>query len=839
MSVEMVELVVKAPEPVRPAGILQQNRVFLDFFWDLAKPDQEVRLKAVEDLIQYLRSNNKADELEYTFKRLVDGLAHTRETARPGFSLALGQVSAHDRQTYFTSQCVYVHPAGQIPEEVFEEVLLSALQTDLASAFSTPEQMQLLLVALQRFPQTLKPKKLKKLLGSTTIINADNIPKLTEVLKKAAHSVKKECVLPAVVLDLLKLSLKEDSFQLFWNKAIVEGMLKQQSGPTHYLSFRLLGSALPLLSVEQLKEVLSGDVMTHYGEHVVSAQKPDRFKLAPEMDTYVSDFLQNCQDSEKQLVVMVAFSSLTNMGYPVVPSVWRVVQHLQPAALQDYVDWLKSMFVQPQLDKLLDFSTRKQKDNQEGKEEKENSIFRLRKWIVSRLTSIIDNHHVKKQEDLVMDVARFVFFHALFSAKKASADVAETKVKLSVPIDEKTRGVLVTDSAEGAAVNQKRAMGVTADGTMWIYHLVQYAQVLLTQPKSIQSSQPFSPEQRQAWDSMLESVASLKKKSKKDQTAESSAFQQLFLLVGMHLFKVRHPTREHEPEWVEVMVDILLSLLSQPSRHIRQVCKTVFSSICPHVTAAALTAILDVSNTHKVLLCERATEEDGSSDEDLDDDAMMEMDKKMSVLFSEQKKKTQAKKDEKTKLLKEKTLVRDFKIKVLDLIEVFVARQAGSPLVLSLVEPLLALIDRGMSSGSNQQEQDFLRRAADIFRNQLCRSKVYCKTVGDRQGELHDLLDKMMSKTQKLSDSSVGLYYFSASLYVVKVLRGAPPAADAKEEQTDEKAAENEVCLPQTDRCVTFVSIHPPNQNKQEQQMNRLVAVWDVFPTLKVNMVET
>lgn len=54
---------------------------------------------------------------------------------------------------------------------------MSALQTDLASAFNTPEQLQLLLVALQRFPQALKPKKLKKLLGSSTIINAENIPK--------------------------------------------------------------------------------------------------------------------------------------------------------------------------------------------------------------------------------------------------------------------------------------------------------------------------------------------------------------------------------------------------------------------------------------------------------------------------------------------------------------------------------------------------------------------------------------------------------------------------------------------------------------------------------------
>lgn len=59
---------------------------------------------------------------------------------------------------------------------------------------------------------------------------------------------------------------------------------------------------------------------------------------------------------------------------------------------------------------------------------------------------------------------------------------------------------LAEDSAEGAPVNQKRALGVTADGTMWIYHLVQYAQDLLNQPKCVQKNQPFSPEQRQAWD---------------------------------------------------------------------------------------------------------------------------------------------------------------------------------------------------------------------------------------------------------------------------------------------------------------------------------------------------
>uniref|UniRef100_A0A8C7T7T0 Myb-binding protein 1A-like protein n=1 Tax=Oncorhynchus mykiss TaxID=8022 RepID=A0A8C7T7T0_ONCMY len=937
MHVDMGEI---ENEPVRPKitdakGILQQNREFLDFFWDIAKPEQEIRLKAIENLIQYLKTSEKTDELTYTLKRLVDGLAHTREAARPGFSLALGQVlsvfeeiplrTAFDqikekhnlakklirnaafgnffgvlalsqstrlpKEPQVVLECVQllqslsqyrehlrdlprktmVDILSETSEEVFEEVLLGALQTDLSSAFSTPEQLQLLLVAMQKFPQVLKPKKLKKLLGTSTIITMDNIPKLTDVLKMAARSVKKDRLLPAVALDLLQISLREDNFELFWRETIINGMLKDQPGPTHYLSYRLLGSALPLLTLAQLKQVLNGEVMRTYGEHVVSAQLPDRFKFAPEMETYVGDFLQGCDDPEKQLAVMVAFSLLTNQGYPVVPSFWRVVQHLQPTALQSYVDWLKDMFLNPRLDSCLDFSTRRQKENQEGGIQRENCIFRLRKWIIPRLTSIAENNQVKREEALVMDVARFVFFHAFFNSKKATPDILETEATLSVPLDEKTRTTLhslsffkkqhinhlplLGDSPEVAARNQRHMQGVMADGSMWIFCLVRYADTLLNQPKYVKSTQPFSPEQRQAWDSMLASVGTLMKKSKKGQTPETSAFQQLFLLVGIHLFKAPEDlvdlmqdlqncmekaqekkskkkkavtgsaaAGEEEPHWAEVVVDILLSLLSQPSRHIRHVCRTVFSNICPHVTARALTSLentvllqssiayiftlrkymyylllqnedesdasdddsdegedeameegSEVDQNFRIELMKvlqnqgaLATEEDGSDDYELDDEAMMKLDGSIAGLFLEQKKKMQAKKDEKDKLKKEKTLVRDFKIKVLDLVEVFLARQGSSPLVLGMVEPLLSVIESGMSSESDQQEQDFLRKAADIFKNQLCRAKQYCKTVGNRQGELHDLLEKLMTKTQKLSDSSVSLYFFSASLYLVK-----------------------------------------------------------------------
>lgn len=70
-----------------------------------------------------------------------------------------------------------------------------------------------------------------------------------------------------------------------------------------------------------------------------------------------------------------------------------------------------------------------------------------------------------------------------------------------------------------------------------------------------------------------------------------------------------------------------------------------------------------ITAREKPLFLFQATE-DGSSDEDLDDEAMMELDKSLAAVFLAQKKKNQAKKDEKTKIQREKTLVRDFKIKV-------------------------------------------------------------------------------------------------------------------------------------------------------------------------------
>ncbi len=56
------------------------------------------------------------------------------------------------------------------------------------------------------------------------------------------------------------------------------------------------------------------------------------------------------------------------------------------------------------------------------------------------------------------------------------------------------------DSPEAERLNSRRILGVKADGSMWIYCVVQYATMLLNQSKYVQSVQTLSSEQRQGWD---------------------------------------------------------------------------------------------------------------------------------------------------------------------------------------------------------------------------------------------------------------------------------------------------------------------------------------------------
>ncbi|XP_011358085.1 myb-binding protein 1A isoform X2 [Pteropus vampyrus] len=963
---------------VRPAdrhGLLKHSREFLDFFWDIAKPEQETRLEATEKLLEYLRTRPVGSEMKYALKRLITGLGVGRETARPCYSLALAQLlqsfediplcsilqqiqEKHDLQkvkkammrpalfanlfgvlALFQSgrlvkdsealmksvkllqalaqhynhlqeqpQKALVDILSEVPEATLQEVLPKVLKADLNSVLGSPEHLELFLLAQQKVPT-----KLEKLMGSVNLFSDENIPRLVTVLKMAATSVKKERKLPAVALDLLRLALQEDKFPRFWKEVVEQGLLKKQFWPASYLCFRLLGAALPLLSKEQLQLVMRGDVIRHYGEHMVTAKFPNQFKFAPEMNEYVGTFLEGCRDDpERQLAVVVAFTSVTNQGLPVVPTFWRVVRSLSASALKGYVAWLRDMFLQPDLDSLVDFSTSNQKKAQDASlHGPERAVYRLRKWIILRMVSIVDSLHLEKEEALIEEVARFCFFHSFFEKKKPTSQIPETEQQFSFPMEGRAREVVSNaffSLLQTLSTQFRQAPEQTQDRQPWTYRLVQFADMLLNHSRNVAPLAPFTTQQRQAWDRMLQTLKELEARSSE---AKATAFQHLLLLVGIHLFKSptescdllgdiqtcikkglgektrrtrSKATNPQEPPWVEVLVEILLALLAQPSHLIRQVARSVFSHICSHLTPRALQLILDVLNPeqsqdeddnvvvtddsekqledeevlaiegqggvgrhmvsngevrlpgtrghpqdktsdsedNKNSESEEESNEEESDEEDRDgdvdpgfreqlmavlqagkalggvdneddeeevgDEAMMALDQNLASLFAEQKLRIQARRDEKNKIQKEKALRRDFQIRVLDLIEVLVTKQPENPLVLELLEPLLNIIRRSMRTSSTKQEQDLLHKTARIFTHHLCRSRHYCHDVGNCVETLYTQVERLVQQASHQADSSISLYYFNASLYLLRVLKGNTADSSICKTQKKEKA---------------------------------------------------
>ncbi|XP_047614450.1 myb-binding protein 1A [Phacochoerus africanus] len=946
--VSPVEVPKTGAGPADRHGLLKHSREFLDFFWDIAKPQQETRLEATEKLLEYLRARPKgSSEMKYALKRLITGLGVGRETARPCYSLALAQLlqsfediplcsilqqiqekynlqkvkkgmmrpalfanlfgvlalfqsgrlvkdsevlmksvkllqvlAQHYNHLQEQPQKALVDILSEVPEAVLQEVLPKVLKTELSSVLGSPEHLELFLLAQQKVP-----KKLEKLMGPVNLFSDENIPRLVTVLKMAATSVKKERKLPAVALDLLRLALQEDKFPWFWKEVVEQGLLKKQFWPASYLCFRLLGAALPLLSKEQLQLVMRGDLIRHYGEHTVTAKLPNHYKFAPEMNQYVEAFLEGCRDdAERQLAMVVAFTSVTNQGLPVMPTFWRVVKLLSPPALQGYVAWLRDMFLQPDLDALVDFSTNNQKKTQDASlHGPERAVFRLRKWIILRLVSIVDCLHAEKEEALTEEVARFCFFHSFFETKKPTSQIPETEQHFSPALESRTREVVsgaFFSLLQTLSTQFRQAPEQAQDRQPWTYRLVQFADMLLSHSRNVVPLTPFTTQQRQAWDRMLKTLKELETHSS-EAKAKATAFQHLLLLVGIHLFKSpaescdllgdiqtcikkslgektrrtrSKATNPQELPWVEVLVEILLSLLAQPSHLMRQVARSVFSHICSHLTPRALQLILDVLNPEEsqdeddnVVVTDDSKEEplgeaedkssddednkgdknseseeesdgeesdeadrdgdvdqgfreqlmavlqagkalgggDGEDDDDeeLGDEAMMALDENLASLFAEQKLRIQARREEKNKLQKEKALRRDFQIRVLDLIEVLVTKQPENPLVLELLEPLLHIIRRSMRTSSAKQEQDLLHKTARIFTHHLCRSRHYCRDVGDRVETVYAQLERLVRQAGQQADSSVALYHFNASLYLLRVLKGSTMDKSAQKEE--------------------------------------------------------
>lgn len=143
--------------------------------------------------------------------------------------------------------------------------------------------------------------------------------------------------------------------------------------------------------------------------------------------------------------------------------------------------------------------------------------------------------------------------------------------------------------------------------------LVHYLDSELVNEAKIQLRVPLSDEVNNVWVEMMALIKKLENNPKIKQAVP--IFHTMELHMGLQLFsepemamnsikdlhscferiekKKKHKS-EDEPEWVEVVVDLMLALLSRGSHLLRSLVGCVFPHVCPMLTATSIHQILDV-----------------------------------------------------------------------------------------------------------------------------------------------------------------------------------------------------------------------------------------------------
>ncbi|XP_065891485.1 myb-binding protein 1A-like protein [Dysidea avara] len=178
-----------------------------------------------------------------------------------------------------------------------------------------------------------------------------------------------------------------------------------------------------------------------------------------------------------------------------------------------------------------------------------------------------------------------------------------------------------------------------------------------------------------------------------------------------------------------------------------------------------------------------SSESEDDNVDDLDDEAMMRVDDALAAAFRARKKSSTTKKNRKgcvvfvpilwshvmlllSLFIDFQQQLMDFRLRVLDLIEIYIRWQSKSLHSLDLVLPLFRLI---MSCSNDTLP--LANRATNIFTKKLCHMKEYPRITEADQAHVFDLLQQLLQAAYKVPTAGQELIT-QGSMFLLRVLRG-------------------------------------------------------------------
>ncbi|CDS09480.1 hypothetical protein LRAMOSA10840 [Lichtheimia ramosa] len=641
------------------------------------------------------------------------------------------------------------------------------------------------------------------------------------------------------------------SFEAFWS-ATVDGSLFENNASRgrKYWGFLLVQKVLPRLSAEQVPLIFTENFMRAFINNLSSD-----VRYLNKSAKYTANVIQKVANENKQVSFALVTQLLGKHGHQhfdritKTKTVENLLATMDAEGVRSYLEYLARVFVQ---------------------HEENDKVDSVRSWALRQMILLVKNPRVPKEEEWLGDFVRFLMVYAFFDVKKGATkgswfeSYRKPTPVLSDAIREECKksfqSVLVTlsnmpslakvqEQQNGAVLKSRKFHGVRNDGELWVYHVLQIYQKLAND-KSLVIHDELSDESKALFKKSSTLVEQLRKKATDPESLERG-FEILFVHMMLHLLiseeeaqslleelfdcykkisvtkapktkkKKNAEQEEAEPEPIDVLVDILVSFLTNPSPVLKDLAEKVFEIFSHKVTKQTLQNLLDIlaSNDKKhgsedlfgadesdeemdsdveeiemdsdVDMEEEDEDDDASVDEELrqkveetmrqqgvlagddddeeneellDDDAMADFDDKLAEVFKQKHLEKKEKKDLQLSITQ-------FKINVMDLVIIFVRKNPSSPMVLDLIVPLINIIRATPAKSITGQ---FVQKIIAFLKNRLPKMSEYPKEHD--QQVIIDVYQAVYDFARSTSNSEMFDMCVQLSLYLRKCVLGAADA---------------------------------------------------------------
>ncbi|KAK7087144.1 hypothetical protein V1264_021231 [Littorina saxatilis] len=535
--------------------------------------------------------------------------------------LTVGSKKSHIRPTVTQTLMDLI---GCLTLEVFSETVWPVLKEDLDKGWEecTPDRLIFLLACRNKDKSLVDKAYLKAHWGAAKILGKKNYEHILQLFRRSVETPQlQQMMLEMVAKEMTRKVDDMDDLKDFWTK--VGNPLLASTVPRKQVALSLFCHLL-----EQTSDPALAESMLFPAAAAVICRAYDRkddalFDVCRRAESLL---VGACRDQEKSGAVL-------SMVTKFIQTCHRLKYHdfLRSNTLSTLVSSLQGESVKEFSEMCMDCMMGRgdlvQQDDDKEDSAKHRDQFSQQLVPLLRVAAV----NPTVQQSVPLTILQFLLLHTFFKVIKATKDIPhcqEVGPNFSPALRNQCQSMFYKTLTQLLSMRPDRQ---NPDQQLLTYirvlsDLAHFTQKLLSNANTVQPVKAFAPELQEEWQKIMKIISNSKpnqkRKSTSGQVGEAETFTLLILHLAFDLFKDPEATMEvlqdiyichqkaakkqkakqaedGEPEWMEVMTEILLSMLSRPSKLARKTAVAVFGMLSSHVTPAAVHLITQVLKENK------------------------------------------------------------------------------------------------------------------------------------------------------------------------------------------------------------------------------------------------